>query len=270
MTFIDNQALPATGNREIDRDHREIAERINAIYAAWQDDATCRHLRPHLEGLLETLRGHFAKEITIARGAGYKAWLEHHQAHAEFLTRLKHFIDKCESCDLGHPLDIGFFRMLEAHLYEHEMTRDQEMWPLWRDAGLAEGEALIPWRAEYAVGIEQIDQQHRFLIQMLNDFHRSLDGLGELAEHHRRLKAILNETERHFRSEEQYFSHLPQEEAERHRLAHDQLLKELMLAIKDRESFDAEALKALLAGYLRFWLLDHIVNIDTKLRDFLR
>ncbi|MCC7168465.1 MAG: hypothetical protein IT565_12940 [Rhodospirillales bacterium] len=270
MTFVDNKALPATGNREIDRDHLEIAARINAIYASWQDDGTCRHLRPHLESLLELLRRHFAKEITIARGAGYKDWLEHHQAHTEFLARVRRFIDTCEECDAGHPLDINLFRMLETHLYDHEMTQDQEMWPLWRETLADNGEPLIAWRPEFSVGIEQIDQQHRFLIKLLNDFFVGLDGPAALTDHHQRLKTLLAETERHFRSEEHYFSHLASEEAERHRLAHDQLLKELMLAIKDRDSFDIHDLKALLAGYLRYWLIDHIVNIDAKLRDFLR
>lgn len=270
MTFIDQSALPTTGNREIDRDHNEIADRVNAIYAAWQTDGTCRLLRPHLEALLETLRGHFAKEITIARGAGYKAWMEHHARHAEFLARLQRFIDTCENCDSGHPLDIGLFRILETHLYEHEMTMDQDMWALWSEPDAGTDQPLILWRPEFSVGVEQIDQQHHFLIRMLNDFFLSLDGPAALTDHHQRLKAILNETERHFRSEEQYFSHLPGEEAERHRLAHDQLLKELMLAIKDRESFGAADLKALLAGFLRYWLIDHIVNIDAKLRDFLR
>lgn len=272
MKFIDPKLIPATGNLEIDRDHLRLAESMNQVYESWQRGMRC----PELAGKFEELRGHlashFGKEITIARGAGYKRWLAHHHEHKEFLHRFDDFLGTCRTASGPDQANIEMFMELEQHLFEHEVMSDQDMWNLWdKDGKVLANEKLISWKPEFSVGVEQIDGQHQRLIVLLNDIHLRLrDGLTPVTAIVERLKMVYLEALQHFRSEEQYFSHLPEPMADQHRIAHESLIKELKAALDDHDMADSQRLTALVEGYLKFWLLDHILNTDSRLREYLK
>lgn len=272
MPFIEPEHIPDTGNQEIDRDHRLLADAMNDIYAKWQNGLLCPELAESLRGLRALLSSHFAKEITIARGAGYQRWLAHHQEHKAFISRFDAFLKECLDAELGGGARIDVFMELERHLFEHEVMADQDLWGLWQHGdAYASSTALIDWRPAFSVGIEQIDHQHQRLIELLNEIYLGLrTGQVPLSAACERLKAIHKEAFQHFQAEEKYFSHLPPDVADHHRLSHEGLIKELKRAVDDSEGADAERLTALLEGYLKFWLVDHIVNTDSRLREYLR
>lgn len=272
MKFIDPSHIPATGNLEIDRDHLRLAETMNRIYEDWKTGMRCPDLAVRLEELQLQLRTHFSKEITIARGAGYARWLAHHQEHKDFLNKFSQFVDTCRTQTGADNADIEMFMELEHHLFEHEVMSDQEMWGLWpKEHPVPDGDTLIEWKPEYAVGVEQIDGQHLRLIKLLNEIHQRLrDGKSPLSAVVERLKVVYQEALQHFRSEEQYFSHLPEAMAEQHRLSHEGLMRELKRALDDHEEGDLASLQSLTTGYLKFWLLDHILNTDSRLREYLK
>lgn len=273
MKFIDPAHIPATGNLEIDRDHQMLAELMNGIYEAWQKGLRCPEMAAGFEELRQRLGGHFSKEITIARGSGYAQWAAHHQQHKDFLKRFDAFVKECREVPESPNANIEMFMELERHLFEHEVLADQDMWGLWPEEKTsgAESEALIVWRPEFSVGVEQIDNQHQRLIRLLNEIHKRLqDAAMPISAALERLKVVYQEALQHFHSEEQYFSQLPEPMAEQHRLSHEGLLKELKRAIDDSETSDRERLASLTSGYLKFWLLDHILHTDSRLREFLR
>ncbi len=274
MKFIDPTLIPATGNPEIDRDHRKMAETMNRVYDDWQQGKRCPELAERMEELKSQIVSHFAKETTISRGAGYKEWLIHHQEHKRFLGRFNAFLESCRKRPGPDNANIEMFMELERHLFEHEVLTDQEMWGLWSTPpheGANKDGLLIGWKPEYAVGVEQIDGQHRRLIDMLNEIHRRMrDETPPLSYVIERLKAVFQEAVQHFLTEEKYFAQLPDALAEQHRGAHEGLIRELKRAIDDHESADLEGLAALIEGYLKFWMLDHILNTDSRLREFLK
>jgi hemerythrin len=187
--------------------------------------------------------------------------------HQDFLARFANFITACEE---GKAVDIDLFLDFERHLFDHEVTCDQELWNLWKDSSEKDLSVLIKWRPEYSVGVEQIDMQHRRLIDMVNELHRDLEGNAGIQALQERLKAVYMEALFHFRSEEQYFSHLPAEESETHKLAHEALLAEFSAALKEHAQAGVEAIRTLLEGYVKYWLLDHIVHVDAQLKVHLR
>jgi hemerythrin len=272
MNFIDPKLIPATGNPEIDRDHRILADVMNHVYSDWQNGMRCPELAGKLEVLRNHLTSHFGKEITIARGAGYQRWLAHHHEHKDFLNRFDQFLGVCKTAPGPDSANIEMFMELESHLFEHEVLSDQDMWSLWeKESAVQASERLIDWKPAYSVGIEQIDGQHQRLVVLLNAIHQNLkSGVMPLSAILERLKVIYQEAVQHFRSEEQYFSHLPEPMADQHRRAHESLLKELKAALDDHESADVERVTALLEGYLKFWLLDHILNTDNRLREYIK
>jgi hemerythrin-like metal-binding protein len=249
-----------------------LAEAMNRIYAAWQKGMRCPDLAHLLEELRVALVSHFSKEITIARGAGYGRWLAHHQEHKVFLGRFSDFMEECRDQGNSAQTNIEMFMELERHLFEHEVMSDQEMWGLWtKEHPAPSGDRLIDWKPEYAVGVEQIDGQHQRLVRLLNEVHQRLqDEKTPLPSVVERMRAIYLEALQHFRSEEQYFSQLPEPMAEQHRASHEGLIVELKRALDDNDTADLDRLKALTEGYLKFWLLDHIVNTDSRLRDYLK
>ncbi|MDK9721810.1 MAG: hypothetical protein OEL53_11565 [Rhodospirillales bacterium] len=273
MKFIDPAHIPATGNLEIDRDHQMLAALMNKIYEDWQKGLRCPEMAASFDELRIRLGGHFSKEITIARGSGYAQWAAHHQQHKEFLKRFDAFMLECRQAPGSPNANIEVFMELERHLFEHEVLADQDMWGLWPEEKAAAGEngPLIVWRPEYSVGVEQIDGQHQRLIRLLNEIHIRLhDAATPITAVFERLKLTHQEALQHFHSEEKYFSQLPGQLAEQPRLSHEGLLKELKRAIDDNESSDHERLLSLISGYLKFWLLDHILNTDSRLREYLK
>lgn len=272
MPFIDASHIPATGNQEIDRDHLDLAVAMNRIYEKWQEGLRCPMLAEELEALRSLLSSHFAKETTIARGAGYQRWLDHHQEHAEFAKKFDAFLQECREDATGKGAKIDVFMELERHLFEHEVMTDQELWGLWAGEHKSAPEGLlIGWRPEYSVGVEHIDHQHQRLIAMMNEAHSVLNA-GKALSHvvYEKLKNIYLEAVQHFQAEEKYFSQLPNDLAERHRSSHEGLIRDLKRAVDDSEMADAERLLALLEGYLKYWLLDHIVYTDSRLKEYLR
>jgi hemerythrin-like metal-binding protein len=267
MPFVSLDSLPSTGNASIDADHQQIGEIINGIYDRWQHGETCTAIKPKLEELYQAIRRHFAKETIISRGAGYDNWEMHRTLHQDFLGRFENFVLACKT---GENVNIDMFLDFERHLFEHEVTFDQEMWKLWGDTSGGDKSVLITWRPDYSVGVEQIDMQHRRLIDMVNDLYRDLDSMAGGSAIQERLKSIYMEAMFHFRSEEQYFSSLPAEEAETHKMSHEALLSELSAALKEHALAEVEKVRALLEGYVKYWLLDHIVHVDSQLKAHLR
>jgi hemerythrin len=131
----------------------------------------------------------------------------------------------------------------------------------------------IVWSDAFATGIPLIDDQHKILINIVNDIRLGLTGrYNRIALQHIMLE-LKGYILYHFGAEEQlmaqhgFDSSHPDEQASHLRQHQDfsTWLDELERDIRRNRRVSLEALFA----YLRDWLLSHIIHTDKHLADFL-
>ncbi len=127
--------------------------------------------------------------------------------------------------------------------------------------------AFIEWQDSYSVDHPQLDQQHRTLVQMVNDLHAAMSAgqvqqaLGGI------LDKLVGYTVQHFRTEEQLMAQAGYPYLESHRKLHADLTNK---ALEFQKSFQsgATAINARLASFLREWLTTHILQQDRQYAPF--
>ena len=121
------------------------------------------------------------------------------------------------------------------------------------------------WNSVFETGLEEIDQQHRHLVELLNELSRNIDGAS--AENiDRTLHELAEYTVYHFASEERFMdaNHLAPEYCARHRHTHAKFVAQVQEWLSTRAHHDALQPRQLLE-YLSNWLIFHILGDDRSL-----
>ncbi len=128
--------------------------------------------------------------------------------------------------------------------------------------------AFINWNDSYSVGVLKIDNQHKRLVQIINELSDSMaqgkgkDVLGKV------LNELVNYVNTHFKSEEELMVKYGYEDYEMHRYEHEKLTDEVKRFYEDFNAGRA-VLSVQIMNFLRNWLMDHIVVKDKKFGQFL-
>lgn len=123
---------------------------------------------------------------------------------------------------------------------------------------------FLTWNDKYAVDVVEIDEQHRHLFRLTNDFHDALTigtakkNLGDA------LDALVDYARRHFMDEEKLMADSQYPELAHHRIEHDRLTRE---ALDFRARFvEGKPVSTLeFAKFLSDWLVKHIIVMDKKI-----
>lgn len=115
----------------------------------------------------------------------------------------------------------------------------------------------------FSVGIDEIDAQHRRLIEFVAAIIPG-DTIGSGAV----LDEMLKQAARHFASEEAFMARIGYPDLPEHAVEHKMLTQILAAYGRELESgkTDVEALK----HFMFRWLIDHIVDDDRKIGEFFR
>ena len=117
---------------------------------------------------------------------------------------------------------------------------------------------FITWRKEFSVQIEEIDDQHKKLVAMINDLDNLRGDKKETIEEV--LMRMVEYAQFHFKTEEDYFEKFHYDKKEEHIKQHHKFL------IKASEFYDKfkkdEEILDVIASYLKTWLLEHIMISD--------
>jgi hemerythrin len=132
----------------------------------------------------------------------------------------------------------------------------------------AAGMDVFRWKEDYALGVDFLDREHRRLFESAQHVYRTIQegrareevcsALTDLAEHSRR----------HFETEEEHLNRHGYPDARRHAELHGKLqslIEEKCEMVKsDNYHVDLEFL-----GFLKHWVLDHIVSEDMRFKEYL-
>ncbi len=127
---------------------------------------------------------------------------------------------------------------------------------------------FIVWSDEWSVGIEEIDEQHKVLVNLINRMHNAIaekhgseivsDILAELADY----------TKIHFAVEESLMRILGYPGYEEHKDVHDDLL-EHVVDLQKKAASSNTSISFELIHFLKSWLSKHIMEEDMQYTGFM-
>ena len=129
------------------------------------------------------------------------------------------------------------------------------------------------WKKEYELGIPQIDEQHKKLVEIAGKLYDALNGDAEKYE--ASFEGILKEfgdyTVYHFSTEEALIEKEGYPSLSSHKLAHQNFIMELNNQNRKlaKESADPIADGFRFYDYVLSWLLTHIAKADRLWADFI-
>jgi methyl-accepting chemotaxis protein len=126
-----------------------------------------------------------------------------------------------------------------------------------------EGADLITWDRSFQFGIEAIDQQHRRLVDLVNQLHGAMRRRAGKTVLATTLEELAHYTVQHFETEEQLMEANGYTDLNGHRQLHAKLVDQVLDFQKRFDSGDATVSMDLMT-FLRDWLLDHIDKVDRK------
>lgn len=120
---------------------------------------------------------------------------------------------------------------------------------------------LIEWSSELSLGIPEIDEQHRHLLDLVNSFDEAARKGRGTREVRQLLDALHAYTVEHFAAEEAYMASIGYPDLDHHRVLHQQLLSKLDDL---RVQFDVGGRRITqpMLELLRYWLVAHLQGAD--------
>lgn len=125
-----------------------------------------------------------------------------------------------------------------------------------------EDDHKLQWDNKYSVGVNEIDEQHKQLIDAINELIECIkkpkkDEVASI------IKKIVKYKKEHFKTEEDYFKKTKYKGAEEHILEHkkfDAKISEIQAEYKE----DLTLFAFNLLDFLEDWFIDHMMSMDQK------
>ncbi|MSM40243.1 MAG: bacteriohemerythrin [Geobacter sp.] len=128
--------------------------------------------------------------------------------------------------------------------------------------------ALLTWNDSYSVKVKQLDDQHKKLIDMINQLYDAMkvgkgsEVIGPV------LKSLMTYTQTHFSTEEQLMKLHGYPDYETHKNEHTQLVAQVGNIKKEMDAGKMPLTQNVM-NFLRDWLIKHIQGNDKKYGPFL-
>ncbi len=128
---------------------------------------------------------------------------------------------------------------------------------------------FIEWSDEYSVKIEQFDNQHQQLVNIINRVYEATTNQAEKSVIRRIFVELAEYTSYHFKAEEELLRNCHYPDFDRHRRQHEELVVQL-LELQMRFRKGTMTISEDMLNFLKNdWLLKHIVLADKEYSTFL-
>jgi hemerythrin-like metal-binding protein len=133
-----------------------------------------------------------------------------------------------------------------------------------------ENNGIVEWDERYSVGIKTIDDQHRELFRLINNFYLACFHDDENAETNFKMlfHGLINYIKYHFTAEEQLLERIKYPDITAHRRQHREFTRDIIETAESFERGTAFSLKNF-ARYIRDWMLIHVTLIDKKYTSYI-
>lgn len=122
---------------------------------------------------------------------------------------------------------------------------------------------LITWTDDLSVGIEEIDEQHKVLVGLLNDLDRAIRERHGNEACLAILDRLVEYTRIHFAVEESLMRIFEYPDYENHKAEHEELVDEV-LSMRHEVIDNQRRISFKLLHFLKMWLTQHIMDSDKE------
>jgi hemerythrin-like metal-binding protein len=126
-----------------------------------------------------------------------------------------------------------------------------------------EADVLMPWTSDLHTGVKIVDEQHKVLVDMINQLYKAMKAGEGKAVMERLLDGLADYTVRHFGMEEKHFDQFKYSETAAHKKIHEDLKAKVIGYINTFKSGQANVSMELM-NFLRDWLINHICKTDKR------
>jgi hemerythrin len=129
--------------------------------------------------------------------------------------------------------------------------------------------SLVVWDDSLSVNFEIIDNQHKVLIDIINDLIRACgkDKIIKDIMFIKTLRKAVDYAQIHFTAEEKYLQQVNYPDLAAQKKEHEAFVSEVMKQLKSFEENRNDPVA--LVGFLKSWLLNHIAVMDKKYSPYL-
>ena len=127
--------------------------------------------------------------------------------------------------------------------------------------------AFINWSDELSVGVPSIDEEHKKLIGLINDFYRDIYEKSPREKIVETVRGLKDYTAYHFGTEEGHMSRLAYPSYKPHKTEHDLFVK----TVNDfqRKLDDGKFVVTVeITNFIKDWIKNHILGTDKKYSGF--
>ena len=127
---------------------------------------------------------------------------------------------------------------------------------------------LFTWNDSYSVSVQQFDDQHKVLFNLINELHDAMsqgkgrDRIGQT------LNTLISYTRGHFSAEEAALRKASYPDYDQHKKEHDAFTAKV-LGFETTYRAGTSNLSVQLMNFLRDWLSDHILRNDKQYAPYL-
>ncbi len=127
----------------------------------------------------------------------------------------------------------------------------------------------IEWKECYSVGNTVLDNQHKFIINIINNMYSSLSSFGEIDDKSGLFEELQKYTKVHFAYEEKLLHKICFPAIEEH-LAYHELMRDKILHLKAYMLTNEDDARLEMFHFLKEWWLDHILIKDMAYSDAIK
>ena len=124
--------------------------------------------------------------------------------------------------------------------------------------------SFIEWTDELSVGVAVFDDEHKKLIDMINDLYDSIAAGASEAAVRRVIDSLVEYTFIHFGHEEMYFDEAAYPHAAEHAAVHADMKRQVFEYRERLDRDDSTDLAVEMLKFLRDWLAQHLMVEDKK------
>ena len=126
-------------------------------------------------------------------------------------------------------------------------------------------DAPLRWDDSFLIGIDELDYEHKVLIDDINRLHEELAGHDEKSEIERCLGDIHARMQSHFALEEHVMKERGYEFFDEHKREHEALLNSYTEDMAQFLNDTGVSASTPIEDSLKHWVVDHIINSDKKM-----
>lgn len=125
---------------------------------------------------------------------------------------------------------------------------------------------VVQWSESYRLGLDEVDEQHHTLIDLMNDLWAVIAANAPIQDSEKILVRLERYTVEHFTSEEKMMQALGYPKFEVHKRAHEHFVARLQAELARHEN--GQKLNLDILNFLRDWLVNHILVNDKDYAEF--